>query len=106
MQHPTSQQVRKVIGLLTSVLPMATREEHLDMSEGFINTAADHVCGTTNYHGGWYVIANNMHYRKRKHLLFFDVVEPVGGLNFNDGATLMANHLGLGQQGQLLDWAK
>lgn len=105
ISHPKSENVRKVIALLTSVLPMAVREDHLDMSQASINTTKDHKCGTTNCHGGWYVIANKLHYREKKRFFLGDKIVCTRGLGFNDGIRLMSEHLGFGLGENILTWA-
>lgn len=92
MQHPKSENVLKVIGKLKNVLPMATRERHLDMQEGAVNNGS-HPCGTTHCHGGWFAVAMGLH-------LISDYVD------YNNGANKMAECLGFPNMIQLENWAE
>jgi hypothetical protein len=89
MQHPKSKDVRKVVELLTSVLPMATREDHLNMMKGSV--CVDYTCGTVCCHGGWFAIAKSLH-RGRY-------------VDYWGGANAMAESIGLGDGNQLEKWA-
>lgn len=104
MTNPTSKSVRKIVALLTSILPMAISEEHLDMNQGFICTTEDHICGTTNCHGGWYAISKGLHYRRERRFLRKDRIIPTGA-DFSDGIRQMTKDLGFSTVGDpLLRW--
>jgi hypothetical protein len=93
MKHPKSSDVRKVIALLTSVLPMATREDHLSMSEVRVKIDG-HICGTVHCHGGWFAIANNIHLRDEKTIMY------------DAGSDLMARMIGFQHDVELGWWAR
>jgi len=59
MKHPKSEDVFKLVETFKSVLPLATREDHLNMMQGSVNNRYE--CGTVHCHGGWYAIAKNLH---------------------------------------------
>ena len=84
MKNPTSKQFKRVIANLDKVLPMATKRGHLDMQRGRLPEEKEHICGTPMCFGGFYAVANG-------------VFRYGGRINdFNDGAKLMAEHLGFG----------
>jgi len=90
MQHPSSDQVQKVISKLESVLPLARHPLHLDMSQGVVNRHG-YSCGSIHCHGGWYAIAT-LGLRKRNFLL--EYIFPQPKVDYRDGAAFMAADLG------------
>lgn len=91
MQHPKSKDVRKIVALLTSVLPLAKAKRHLDMGCTKIN-GDRHKCGTVHCHGGWFGVALKLHLH--------------GEVSFTDGADEMGEMLGFAGMWPLNDWVK
>jgi len=73
MHTPTSTQIRFVAEQFTKVLPMAKREDHLQMIETRYCTK-DHKCGTTHCHGGWYLLATR---KSNEEDSFFDGIRNI-----------------------------
>jgi hypothetical protein len=90
MHNPTKKQWQKVIDNFKKVLPLAIREDHLNMSEARVNEK-DNQCGTVHCVGGWYAVAT------------LDTKSNL--LSFSDGADEMAKHLGFTDMYRLGDWA-
>ena len=92
MHTPTSKQILTVINNFKKVLPLATREWHLNMSETRVNNCG-HKCGTIHCHAGWYAIAKNLHEKRE--------------VSFTHGAIQMS--IDLGHKGDmdssLINWA-
>lgn len=88
---PKSEDIRKVIDLFKSVLPMATDPCHLDMMEGSVKSD-HHKCGTVHCVAGWFAIAIGLHKRKRI-------------VNYEHGAQKMAIMLGFTCTWDLKKWA-
>lgn len=86
----TKAQVQTVIDNFRKVLPMAVQENHLDMLEEDVNLDG-YKCGTVHCHGGWYAVAT---------------LDLNQSLDFSDGATKMAEHLGFDNYLSLEDWAE
>jgi len=95
MKNPTSDQFKRVIANFDKVLPHAQLENHLDMYETSIADSEDEICGTPMCHGGWYAAANNV----------FGDSGPFAPFEYEDGAELLAKHLGFEEQLELEDWA-
>jgi len=102
MKHPTKEQFQTVIDNLTSVLPLAEHEGHLNMSEYMISeNHLGHLlykCGTVHCVGGWYGISCGIHQdvdMEREHYI-----------SFTEGCELMADHLGLSSDMELVIWAR
>lgn len=89
MNHPTSQQILRVINNFKKVLPLTTLPAHLQMMEGAVNI--NHSCGTVHCHGGWYAVAA------------CNVDEP---LCFTDGAKKLSNDLSFNDWFALELWAR
>lgn len=95
MKNPTSKQFKKVIANFDKVLPMATKRGHLDMRKGDIPEDKEHICKTPMCHGGFYAVANN---------IFFS--SDYGYYDYEDGAELIAEHLGFVDSWRLRKWAE
>lgn len=84
MNHtPTKAQWQVVIDNLKKVLPLATREDHLNMGYGGVNTWG-HVCGTMHCVGGWYAVAT---------------LDKRQELTYEDGVLQMSKDLGFTMRG-------
>lgn len=73
-----SENIKKVIDLLKSVLPQAKRDRSFNMMQG--NTVCNNLCETVHCVGGWFAIALRMHY-------------GVESLDYTKGADKMAEIL-------------
>lgn len=72
--HPKSENIRKVIDVFKSVLPMALKENY------GLRMSATKICGTFMCHGGWFYIGVNGQQQ---------------GATFSNGIKLMSKMLGL-----------
>lgn len=88
--HPLASQVLTVINNFKKVLPMAKREDHLNMGCTSVNRS--HECGTVHCHGGWYAIS------------VLDVENKL--LSYTDGADRLAKDLGFGFDEDIQEWAE
>lgn len=86
----SSEAILTVIENFKSVLPLAKSKFHLDMSESNVNRDG-HTCGTVHCHGGWYAIAA------------LDTKNYI--VDFDNGADIMARHLGLIGRYRMMEWA-
>lgn len=91
MHTPTKKQWQTVIDNFVRVLPLARREDHLDMMEAVVCNN-NHKCGTVHCVGGWYAVA----------ALFPTGAEYIG---FHDGCNKMAEDLGFNYENDLELWA-
>jgi hypothetical protein len=75
MQNPKAENVKKIIDLFKSVLPRATKADHLNMAEASVNGVYKdqvtkkeflHVCGTVHCHGGWMAVAAKLYVKEKK----------------------------------------
>jgi hypothetical protein len=85
LKTPTYEQFTTVIETLNKVLPMAERDDQLDMTEGLLR-------GTVLSFEGWYYRAKKGDLQKHRY-------------NFIDGARLVAVDLGFKDFVELEDWA-
>lgn len=95
MQQVKSIDVKKIIDLFKKVLPMAIIENHLNMSQAYVNYGSDSMpceCGTIHCHGGWFAIAASLHLNNY--------------VSYLDGAEEMASILGLKNYSGLVYWAR
>ena len=88
MKHPHSSKVLEVIKAFESVLPMAIRENHLNMSTANVNCGT-YACGTVHCHAGWYAIAKGLHLNE--------------GISYSDGVIKMCKDLGITDGGDFWD---
>ena len=84
MKNPTSKQFKRVIANLDKVLPMATKQGHLDMDSAELAPDKEHICGTPMCFGGFYAVANS---------IFGDRLDH----DYRNGSELIAQHLGFGR---------
>jgi hypothetical protein len=96
MHTPTKAQWQTVIDNFKKVLPLAEREDQFDMREPAVRSD-EHKCGTVHCMGGWYAIK------------FLDEIvkqcKPGQFIGYNEGANLIAEHLGFPGQWDLQEWA-
>src|SRR6478736_8535916 len=97
MNNPKSEDVKKVIDSFKSVLHMATRPNHLHMSETTV-VGHSHECGTVHCHAGWYGVAM---IEKGEYLK--DVYGRVG---FSVAGNKLAEDLGFNDRDELAIWAR
>src|SRR5260221_665185 len=92
MKHPTSESIYRVIENFKKVLPLATREDHLDMMEGVVCNNL-HKCGTIHCHAGWYIISKIGIIKNNK-----------SNIDYNYGAEAMAKDMGFVNSEMLKDF--
>lgn len=92
MNNPTSAQWANVLKNLEKVLPLAKRDEQLNMIEHLIR-GHDHACGTVHCFGGWYGVPDA-------------IGNPASTITYRRGADKIANDLGFTYDHQLENWAE
>lgn len=91
MHTPTKTQWQLVIDNLKKALPLATLENHLNMSEPVVSSW-EHPCGTIHCLGGWYLIGS----------VGIENISEKNYVSYDEGTELMASHLGIAD---VADWA-
>lgn len=85
-----SSNILKVAEVFKSILPMAERDEQLNMAIGFVNNV-DYACGSIHCAAGWFAIGTKLHL--------------TGWVNHGDGKREMAKMLGFDDDSELKYWA-
>jgi hypothetical protein len=100
MKNPTVKQVNFVIEKLQSVRDDAIKEGAFNIGQIQVYSKKHkYDCGTIHCVAGWYAVANlNRQVIKNKF--------NQGGVDFRDGANLMANDLGFADHYLLANWAE
>lgn len=93
MYTPTKAQWQTVIENFQRVLPLAKREDHLNMDEYIVQEAGVHKCGTIHCVAGWYWVA------------VIGTNHPDKFIGFERGADLMAAQLGFFDNWEVRRWA-
>lgn len=88
MVHPKSKDVRKIVELFKTVLPLAKNDEQLRMACTYTR---EEPCGTVACHAGWFGIASKL---------------DVAGRGWIIAANRMAENLGFKAWFQLNTWAR